>query len=211
MSAKLHKPAAGVPSELLTNRSDIREAELELAAAKLNISVAKANFYPSFALHAGIGLEAFDAKYLFNTPESVAYSLSGDIFAPLEAQYKDASAAQIQAAYEYEYTIVRAVSEVSSGLSKLDNLNNSFALKSKQIEALDQSVDVANKLFASARGEYLEVLLAQRESLEAKNALIDTRKEQLTALVELYQSLGGGWKEAVSENANLTGIDKNTG
>ena len=162
-------------------------------------------------------MEAFDAKYLFNTPESVAYSLSGDIFAPLinrraiEAQYKDASAAQIQAAYEYEYTIVRAVSEVSSGLSKLDNLNNSFALKSKQIEALDQSVDVANKLFASARGEYLEVLLAQRESLEAKNALIDTRKEQLTALVELYQSLGGGWKEAVSENANLTGIDKNTG
>ena len=209
MSAKLHKPAAGVPSELLTNRSDIREAELELAAAKLNISVAKANFYPSFALHAGIGLEAFDAKYLFNTPESVAYSLSGDIFAPLIN--RRASAAQIQAAYEYEYTIVRAVSEVSSGLSKLDNLNNSFALKSKQIEALDQSVDVANKLFASARGEYLEVLLAQRESLEAKNALIDTRKEQLTALVELYQSLGGGWKEAVSENANLTGIDKNTG
>ncbi|AYA65519.1 TolC family protein [Alteromonas sp. RKMC-009] len=200
MTASLTKPSAGVPSELLANRSDIREAELTLQAAKLNIDVARANFYPSFALKAGVGLESFDTRYLLDTPESVAWSLSGDIFAPLinrraiEAEYKNASAEQIQAAYEYEYTVVRAVSEVSTRLSALDNLSNSYAAKQAQIEQLEASVNIANKLFASARGEYLEVLLARRESLEAKSELIDTRKEQFTALVELYQSLGGGWR-----------------
>ncbi len=79
-------------------------------------------------------------------------------------------------------------------MSALDNLSNSYAAKQAQIDQLEASVNIANKLFASARGEYLEVLLARRESLEAKSELIDTRKEQFTALVELYQSLGGGWR-----------------
>lgn len=199
MTASLHKPSAGVPSELLANRNDIRQAELELQAAKLDIEVAKANFYPSFTLRAGVGLESFDARYLFNVPESLAYSLSGDMFAPLinrraiEAQYNNASAAQIQAAYDYEYTVIRAVSEVTGRLTRLDNLAQSYTLKDQQIKQLETSIDIANQLFASARGEYLEVLLAQREALEAKSELIDTRKEQLTALVELYQALGGGW------------------
>lgn len=200
MTASLHKPSAGIPSELLANRNDIRQAELELQAAKLDIEVAKANFYPSFTLRAGVGLESFDARYLFNVPESLAYSLSGDMFAPLinrraiEAQYNNASAAQIQAAYDYEYTVIRAVSEVTGRLARLDNLAQSYTLKDQQIKQLETSIDIANQLFASARGEYLEVLLAQREALEAKSELIDTRKEQLTALVELYQALGGGWR-----------------
>lgn len=200
MTVSLHKPSAGVPSELLANRNDIRQAELELQAAKLDIEVAKANFYPSFTLRGGVGLESFDPRYLFNVPESLAYSLSGDMFAPLinrraiEAEYNNASAAQIQAAYDYEYTVIRAVSEVTGRLAKLDNLAQSYTLKDQQIKQLETSIDIANQLFASARGEYLEVLLAQREALEAKSELIDTRKEQLTALVELYQALGGGWR-----------------
>lgn len=200
MHASLHKPATGVPSQLLTNRGDIRQAELELQAAQLDIQVAKANFYPSFTLRAGVGLDAFDSRYLLDVPESLAYSLSGDMFAPLinrraiEAEYQNASAAQIQAAYEYEYTVIRAVSEVSASLAKLDNLAQSYNRKAQQIEALSQSVKVAEQLFSSARGEYLEVLLAQREALEARSELIETRKQQLSALVELYQSLGGGWQ-----------------
>lgn len=202
LQVSLQKPAVGFPSELLNNRPDLRQAEFELRAAELDIEVAKANFYPSFTLKAGIGLESYKPQYLLDIPESLAWSLSGDMFAPLinrkaiEASYQNASARQIQAAWEYEYAIVRAFSEVSTNLSKLDNLANSFALKQQQIDALDRSVEVANLLFASARGEYLEVLLAQREVLEANSELIDTRLKQLAAMVELYQSLGGGWKQA---------------
>ncbi len=200
LNLDIYKPSVGLPASLLENRSDIKQAELALAAANLNIDVAKANFYPSLELRAGVGLASFNLRYLLNVPESLAYSLSADIFAPLinrraiEAVYKNASAEQIQAAYEYELTLLRAVTEVSNGLSKLDQLEKSVEAKRQQISSLEESVDVANKLFASAHGEYLEVLLAQREALEARSDLIEARQQQMAALVDLYQALGGGWQ-----------------
>ena len=193
-------PQVGVPSALLDNRPDIKQAALTLQAAELNIDVAKANFYPSFELKAGVGLSAFDSRYLFNVPESLAYSLSGDVFAPLinrraiEAVYQNASAEQIEAAYEYELTILTAVAEVTNSLSKLDNLEKSAEARRHQIASLEQSIDIANRLFSSAHGEYLEVLLAQREALEARSEFIETRQQQMAALVDLYQALGGGWQ-----------------
>ncbi|WP_036301236.1 TolC family protein [Methylotenera sp. L2L1] len=191
---------AGVPSQLLQHRPDIRKAELELAAADLNIEVAKANFYPSFAIRAGLGFQAFNPKYLLNTPESLMFSIAGDAMAPLinrnaiTAVYKNANATQIQAAYDYEQTIINAYGEVSNQLSSIDNLEKNYQLKSTQVEALTESVDVANQLFKSARADYLEVLLTQREALEAKNELIETKQKQISAMVGLYRALGGGWK-----------------
>ncbi|MDP3609521.1 MAG: efflux transporter outer membrane subunit [Methylophilus sp.] len=190
----------GLPAELLAHRPDIRKAELELAAADLNIQVAKANFYPSFAIRAGVGFQAFNPKYLLNTPASLAYSLAGDVMAPLinrnaiEAVYKNANATQIQAAFDYEQTIINAYGEVSNQLSNIDNLEHNYQLKTSQVDALTQSVDVANQLFKSARAEYLEILLTQRETLEAKGELIETKQKQMSAMVNLYRALGGGWK-----------------
>ncbi len=200
MATKLKMMQAGVPAQLLENRPDIRKAELELAAADLNIAVAKANFYPSFAIRAGLGFQAFNPKYLLNTPESLMYSLAGDVMAPLInrnaiiAVYKNANATQIQAAYDYEQTIISAYGEVANQVSNIDNLEKNYQLKSTQVEALTQSVDVANQLFQSARADYLEVLLTQREALEAKTELIETKQKQISAMVNLYKSLGGGWK-----------------
>ncbi|CAN4274464.1 TolC Outer membrane protein [Methylophilaceae bacterium] len=189
----------GIPSQLLQNRPDIRKAELELEAAGLNINVAKANFYPTFSIKAGLGLEAFNAKYLLNTPESLALSVAGDMMAPLInknaiiAQYKNANALQIKAAYDYELTIINAYSEVSNQLANIENLEKSYQLKLTQVEALTQSIDIANQLFQSARADYLEVLLTQREALEAKKELIETKNKQISAMVNLYRALGGGW------------------
>jgi NodT family efflux transporter outer membrane factor (OMF) lipoprotein len=193
----------GIPSQLLENRPDIRQAELELAAADLNIAVAKANFYPSLAIRAGVGLEAFDAAYLLETPDSLMYSLSGDVVAPLlnrnaiTALYKDANALQIQAALDYELTVINAFSEVSTRMAEIDNLQQNYQLKTMQVAALTSSVEVANQLFTSARADYLEVLLAQREALEARSELIDTRQQQMSAMVDLYRALGGGWQQTV--------------
>jgi len=190
----------GIPSEMLQHRPDIRKAELELAAADLNIQVAKANFYPSLSIRAGLGFQAFNPKLLLTMPESLMYSLAGDVMAPLvnrsaiTALYKNANAAQVQAAYEYEQTVINAFVEVSNQLANMDNLEKNYQLKSSQVKALTESVEVANQLFKSARAEYLEILLTQREALEAKSELIETKQKQMSAMVNLYRALGGGWK-----------------
>lgn len=190
---------SGLPSQLLENRPDVRKAQLELDAAKLNIKVAKANFYPSLGLKAGVGFEAFKPEFLLESPASLLYNVAGEIAAPLvnrnaiKAQYKNASAKQIQAAYEYEQTLLNAYKEVVNQLSKIDNLEKNYDLKNQQVASLDESVEISNLLFQSARADYMEVLLTQRDVLEAKMALIETRKDQMVAMVNLYRALGGGW------------------
>lgn len=190
----------GIPSQLLENRPDIRKAEFELAAAKLDTKVAKANFYPSFSINAGVGLEAFSTKFLTSTPESLVYSLAGDMVAPLinrnaiKAEYNTANDRQIQAIFEYEKTILNAFIEVKNGISRLENLSKSYELKENQVNALTESIEITNKLFRSARADYLEVLLTQRETLESRMELVETKKEQLLARVGLYRNLGGGWQ-----------------
>jgi multidrug efflux system outer membrane protein len=84
--------------------------------------------------------------------------------------------------------------EVSTQLSNISNLGKSYELKSKQVAALTRSIEISNDLFKSARADYLEVLLTQRDALESKLELIDTKKEQLNATVNVYKFLGGGWK-----------------
>ena len=190
---------AGLPSQLLENRPDIRRAELELEAAKLDIAVAKAAFYPSLGITAGVGFQAFNANYLFKMPESMLYTLAGDLVAPLinrnaiKANYYSANAKQIQAAYNYERTLLIAYMEVANELSNITNLKYSYDLEAKQVQALNESIAISNGLFKSARADYMEVLMTQRDALESKFELIETKKQQMNAMVNIYQALGGGW------------------
>ena len=190
---------AGIPAQLLENRPDVKQAEMELAAAKLDIKVAKARFYPSLGIAAGIGLRAFDAKYLLTTPESLLYSLAGDLVAPLinrnaiKATYNTANAKQIQAVYNYEKTILNAYIEVANQLAKIENMKQIYDLKMQQVDALNTSVAISNDLFRSARADYMEVLLTQRDALESKFDLIETKMHQMNAMVSIYHALGGGW------------------
>ncbi|MGL2965286.1 TolC family protein [Flavobacterium sp. XGLA_31] len=197
------QPAAinsGIPSQLLDNRPDIKQAELELAAAKLDVKAARAEFYPSLDISASYGLQAFKPSYLFTLPESILYSLAGDIAAPLinrnaiKAEFNNANARQLQALYNYERTVLNAYLEVSTQLSNISNLEKSYALRTRQVEALNNSIDISNDLFKSARVDYFEVLMTQRDALENKLELIETKKAQLNALVHIYCALGGGWK-----------------
>ncbi|MDX5325261.1 MAG: TolC family protein [Bacteroidota bacterium] len=190
---------AGLPSQLLQNRPDIRQAELELAAAKLDVKVARANFYPTLSLSAGVGLRAFDPAYLIKTPESMLFSLAGDIMAPLinrnaiKAKYYSANSKQIQAVYNYEKTLLKAYIEVVNQMAKIENLKKSYELKSKEVEALTESINISNDLFRSARADYMEVLMTQRDALESKFDLVETKMHQMNAMVNIYRALGGGW------------------
>lgn len=191
---------SGIPSQLLVNRPDIRQAEQELAAAKLDVKVAKAMFYPSLAIDASVGYQAFNPAYLVKTPESLLYSLGGELLAPvvnrnaIKAAYYSANAKQVQAVYNYERTVLNAYVQVANQVSKVSNLGKEYELKSKQVQALTQSVDISNDLFKSARADYMEVLMTQRDALEARFELVETRMQQMNAVANIYQALGGGWQ-----------------
>ena len=190
---------AGLPVQLLSNRPDIRQAELELTAAKIDIQVARANFYPSLGLTADVGLRAFNPIYLANLPQSLISSLIGDLTGPLvnknsiKATYYSANARQIQAIYSYERTMLNAYIEVVNQLSNIGNLQNTYDLKYQEVQALNQSITISNNLFRSARADYMEVLLTQRDALESRFDLIETKMMQLNATVDVYRALGGGW------------------
>lgn len=191
---------SGLPSQLLANRPDIRRAELELTAAKLDVKSARANFYPSLNISAGIGYGAFNPAYLVKTPQSLLYSLAGELLVPLinrnaiKAAYYGANARQVQAVYNYERAILNAYIEVANQLSNIRNLRQSYDLKDKQVQALAESVTISNSLFKSARADYMEVLLTQRDALDSRFELIETKKQQMNAMVNIYRALGGGWK-----------------
>ncbi len=190
---------AGVPAQLLQNRPDIKEAEYELAAAKLDVKVAKAKFYPSLSISAGVGLQGINPAYFIKTPEALLYSIVGELSAPLinrsgiKAGYLSASARQLQAVYNYEQTILNAYVEVLNQVNMMSNLEKSYDLKLQEVDALNEAVKIANGLFTSARADYMEVLLTQRDALESKFELIETKERQMNAFVNMYKALGGGW------------------
>ncbi len=191
---------AGLPSQLLANRPDVRQAELEIEAAKLDVKSAKAAFYPSLTIDAFGGYRSFNAEHLVATPDSLVYGVAAGLTAPLlnrraiEAQYRSANARQIQAVFEYERTLLRAFVDVANQLAVLVNSGKSYTLQEQQVATLARAVDVSNVLFESARADYLEVLLTRRESLEGQVELIETKKRQWFSVVTVYQALGGGWR-----------------
>lgn len=189
----------GVPGQLLENRPDIREASYELEASKLDVKSAKAAFYPSLGISGGIGLNALNPTYLIR-PESMALNLAGDLAAPLlnrkaiKANYYNANATQVKAVYNYERSLLQAYIEVVNELNAIQNLQSEYDLRFEQVEKLTDATRIAGDLFTSARADYMEVLMTQRDALEYRFELIETKKDQLNARVQLYRALGGGWK-----------------
>jgi len=104
----------------------------------------------------------------------------------------NANARQLQAVYKYQRTVLNAFTEVVNRINKVENYGKSVEIKMQQLAALEESVDVATKLFQNARAEYVDVLLAQRDLQDAKVVLIETKQQQLAAIVNTYQALGGG-------------------
>lgn len=189
----------GLPSELLNRRPDIRQAEQELKASNFDVQAARAAFFPNINIAAAIGFQSFNAAYLFNGPSSIGNSAVGGLVAPLvnrnalKNQFKTAKARQITAMYNYQKTVLNAYVEVVNELSNIKNLGEINALKKQQSEVLSSSVETSSDLYKTAKANYLEVLLAQENSLRAKIDLVEVQKRQKIATVNMYKSLGGGW------------------
>ena len=112
----------------------------------------------------------------------------------ITADYLSANARQKQAIFGFERSILTGYLEVATQLSAINNYEKIYDLKSKQMDALTISIQTANDLFASARADYFEVLMTQRDALDTKIELIETKKQQLNAVVNIYKGLGGGWR-----------------
>ena len=190
---------AGLPAQLLENRPDVKQAELMIKAAKLDIKSAKANFYPSLNLTAGFGLNAFSLTNIIDLPHSLMYSLASGISGPLvnrnaiKSMYLNANAKQIQALYNYQKTLLNAYIEVSNQVSNIKNLDQTYRNKELEVQALNRSVTISTNLFSSARADYMEVLLTQRDALESRFQLLETKQKQLHVTINMYRALGGGW------------------
>lgn len=189
----------GIPSDLLKNRPDIKQAEYDLEASKANLKVAKASFYPSFTISGGAAFEAFKPSLLFN-PESFAFGVLGNLVAPvinrsaLKAQFKTANATQIEAMYNYQKTIMGSYVEVYNEMVNLKSVEKALDLKKKEVNTLNEAVSSSDLLFKTGRANYLEVLTIQENVLQTKLELVETMKDQCSSMVSIYKSLGGGWK-----------------
>ncbi len=195
----LAEVVAGIPTDLLDNRPDLKQASLRIEAAKLNTKAVKAQFYPSLNIDGNIGYQSFNSRH-FVDPASLVYNVAGGLTAPLlnrqaiKADYFSANNRQIEAVFNYEKTFINAFVEVTNQLAAVKNYDQIYQAKAKQTEALSDSFEISNLLFKAARVDYLESLLTRRDYLESQLDLIEVKQKQLSSYVNLYRALGGGWR-----------------
>ena len=186
--------AHSLSTQLLLQRPDVIQAEHQLKAAKWDVETARKEFLPSFNISAAIGLNAFNPKYLFKLPESLAFNALGGLTAPLinkkaiQANFAQADALQIEALYNYDKTLLTAFIETSTLQSKISNIKLLQQFKQKQSDALIRAVSAAQKLYLNNRATYLEVIDSERGQLDCKMELIDAKSQQLSTLIEMYSA-----------------------
>lgn len=187
---------AGLPSAVILNRPDVKQAEQELKAAKADVSAARKAFLPSLTLNAYTGYNAFKFPLLFS-PGSLAAGFLGGLTAPVlnRATLKNANlianAAQLSAFYQYQQSLINGYQEVTMQLSALHNFKQAYEHKSSQVAELKAAVSTANDLYLAGYASYLEVIVAQGSVLNAEMEQVDLKESSYTALIGLYRALGG--------------------
>jgi len=189
----------GVPSRMLRERPDIRQAEWELQAAQADLRVSQASFLPSLSINANLGYNAFKGSLLFN-PASLAYGVLGGLTAPLlqnkslKRNRKIATTQVYEAYANYQKTVLKSFQEVHTFLKVLENLEKAYELRKQEVEELTKSVSTSKDLYVAGYANYLELITTQKSVLEAELDLFDIRRDHFMAAVQLYRALGGGWR-----------------
>jgi multidrug efflux system outer membrane protein len=188
----------GQSTELLRRRPDIQQAENGMVAANADVGVAIANFYPRIGLSALFGGQAPKIENVFDSNFKVwniAAGLSGPIFqgGRLRATYEQRKAFWDETIAEYRKTVITAFRETSDAIIAQQTLVSQRDALQSEIEALKQSAQFALERYDGGRSTYFEVLEAQQQLFPAEDALAQTQRDQLVAVVNLYKALGGGW------------------
>ena len=189
---------AGIPSQLLERRPDIREAEQNLRSASARIGIANANFFPRFGLTALLGRVSPELSSLSGGAAdiwAIAASFSGPVFTGgrLTSEYRAAVDIFDQAKYQYSQSALRAFREVSDALAASQKLSVVEEQQKREVAALTDSVTIARRRYLGGLASYYEVLEAQQLLYPAEISLSETSRDRRLAIVQLYRALGGGW------------------
>jgi multidrug efflux system outer membrane protein len=188
----------GLPSELLTRRADIRQAEQQMVAANANIGAARAAFFPRISLTAGIGTVSTELSGLFKDG-SWGFTLAPQALLPIfdmgrnQANLDAAKAARDIAMAQYEKAIQVAFREVADALAGRATLGEQLAAQEAQAQAETDRFRLAELRYRNGVASYLDVLDAQRSLFATQQALAQTRLAQQQNQVALYKALGGGY------------------
>lgn len=192
--------STGLPAALVSHRPDVRATEMTLVAANAAIGIAQAQMYPSLNITAAGGLNAFKASKWFVIPTSLFATAAGAVAQPillrrqLKTQLEVAQIQRDEAVINFRKAVLNAVGEVSNTLISLDKLKTQKQIATARVDTLQKAIHNSEMLFRSGLADYLEVITAQSNSLQAELDLADIQRQHLVAMVELYRSLGGGVK-----------------
>jgi multidrug efflux system outer membrane protein len=202
---------AGLPASLIDRRPDVRQAEQQLHAAMARIGVAQGALMPTITLTGEYGSQSQDFSNLFKSSTEI-YQLFGGVSIPIFTggqvgkQVDVARARAAQARYSYEQTVLLALEEVNDALVGVRATRDVTAAQERQVDALRSAFRLADRRYQNGISSYLEVLDAQRNLFTAELALAQAERQQLSAAVELYKALGGGWPVVGAPSAGADSV-----
>ncbi len=189
----------GLPSDLLRRRSDVRRAERQLAAATADIGVQTAELFPKFSMTGTAGLQSLSTSDFFTGGSR--YWLMGPTitwnvidFGRIRAQIKASDARQQQSLATYEQTMLTALQDVEDALVAYANEQTRYKALNDSVLANKRALEIANELYTTGNGDFLNVLDSERSFFSAEDQLADSQRTATENLVALYKALGGGWE-----------------
>jgi multidrug efflux system outer membrane protein len=206
---KLPIAPAGLPSDLLTRRPDLRQAEQTLIAANARIGIARAAYFPTVSLTGFLGTSSRDVSDLFEG-NSKAWNYAGNVTVPIftagriKGEIEAAEAVQQQALVNYQQAIQNAFREVNDALIDQDRTRETLDARGHQVIALKDYARLARLRYDEGYSSYLEVLDAERSLFNVDLTYTQTRADQFSAMVDLYKVMGGGWIDLADDVTSQT-------
>ena len=192
--------SAGVPSQLLSQRPDIAQAEAQLAAASADVTVARAAMLPTLTLGATVGSGAYKANEILRSP---FYTLTSGLVAPifkngrLSAERDNARARQDELLHTYRGAIINGFADVEKSLSQITRLDQQRQWQSEELQQAQTAFQIAESRYQAGAEDLLTVLETQRTLYTAQDLNVQLRLSRLQASIALYKALGGGWKTEI--------------
>jgi outer membrane protein, multidrug efflux system len=203
----LPRVTPGLPSELLTQRPDIRRQEAQLASATANIGNARAQFFPSIQLTGQGGYQSAALASLFQ-PHAAFFSLVGSAAQPIFdggrilGNFEYAKARQDELLQTYRKTVVSAFADVDTALNAIRETTNKLRLQRAVVAASRRAFQLSGDQLRAGTADIVTVLNVQQTLFQAEDALVQAQLAQMQAVVSLYQALGGGWEPRMERPVN---------
>jgi multidrug efflux pump len=203
---------AGLPADLLERRPDVAQAERQLASANARIGVAKGAFYPVLTLTGSGGFLSADVDTLFNW-NSRAWSFGPSLSLPIfaggrnKANYQRSKAAYEESVANYRQQVLSAFGDVENSLSSIRHLSDQASAQQRAVTNARRAAELATRRYRSGIVNYLDVVDASREALQAERDNAELAGQRLIASVQLIKALGGGWDSSQVAHASIASVN----